>query len=94
VQQVPPGGPADDAGLRAAAGPEEEFQAQPYRTGGDVIVAVGGEAVEDPDDVAAAIALLDPGETVDVEVYRGDSRRTVQVRLGERPLDVDASSGG
>jgi putative serine protease PepD len=59
-------GPAAQAGLRA----------------GDVIVSVGGARVSEPDDVAAAIQDRSPGETVAIELARGD---TVQVRLGERP---------
>jgi S1-C subfamily serine protease len=94
VQQVPSGGPADEAGLRAGTGEEQTFQAQEYLPGGDVIVRVDGEPVEDPDDVAAAIALLEPGDRVEVEVRRGDAERTVEVRLGERPTEVDPSSGG
>jgi S1-C subfamily serine protease len=87
VQEVTPGGPADDAGLRGGRG-AEEFQGREYRVGGDVIVAVGRQRIREETDVAKALVGLDPGATVDVQVHRGDQRRTLRVKLGERPLDA------
>ena len=51
---------------------------------GDVIVRVGGDRVHEPDDVAAAIQDMRPGERVEVEVRRGGDSRTVGVELGNR----------
>jgi putative serine protease PepD len=69
VREVTSGGPAATAGLRT----------------GDVIVAVAGETVDEPDDVAAAIQDRHPGETVEIEVRRGGSTDTLDVQLGARP---------
>ena len=49
---------------------------------------VGDTKVEDPADLSDAIATLEPGEKVEVELYRGDAKRTIEVRLGERPLQL------
>jgi 2-alkenal reductase len=87
VQDVTPGGPAADAGLRGGSG-AETFQARQYRTGGDLIVAVGRRQIREETDVAEALVGLTPGTTVDLQVYRGDERRTIRVKLGERPLDA------
>jgi S1-C subfamily serine protease len=87
LQDVTPGGPADDAGLRGGSG-AEEFQGRQYGSGGDLIVAVGRRQIREETDVAKALVGLDPGTTVDLQVYRGDERRTVRVKLGERPLDA------
>jgi S1-C subfamily serine protease len=87
VQDVNGGGPADRAGVRGGSG-EQQFQARGYRVGGDVIVAVGGHPVREEADVAKALVALKPGQTVDLEVYRGAQRRTLRVKLGERPLDA------
>jgi S1-C subfamily serine protease len=38
------------------------------------------------DDLSTAIARFKPGETVDVEISRDGSTRTLKVKLGERPL--------
>ncbi|MBA3347547.1 MAG: PDZ domain-containing protein, partial [Actinobacteria bacterium] len=58
--------------------------------GGDVIVAVAGQAVARADDVARIVTeSLSPGQVVSVAVLRGGKgeRRTVKVRLVERPAD-------
>jgi S1-C subfamily serine protease len=93
VQEATAGGPAAAAGLEGGTD-TETFQANRVRTGGDLIVSVAGRAVKDPSDVAAAIAQRDPGDKVDVVVYRDGERRTVQVELGRRPVDVTGGSGG
>jgi S1-C subfamily serine protease len=87
VQDVTPGGPADDAGLRGGSG-ADEFQARQYRTGGDLIVAVGRQQIREEADVAKALVGLRPGSEVDLQVYRDGDRRTLRVKLGERPLDA------
>jgi S1-C subfamily serine protease len=84
IQQVVPDGPADDAGLRGASGA--------VAAGGDLIVKVDGEEVENVDDVAAAIEDNKPGDTIEVEYYRGDDLKTTRVELGERPDQVGAAS--
>jgi len=75
------GGPAADAGLEGGRTPTGEG----IVAGGDVIVKVDGRAVNGLDDVAAAIADDKPGETVDVEYYRGADRKAARVKLGRRP---------
>jgi S1-C subfamily serine protease len=87
VQSVTPGGPSDRAGLRAGDH-AERFQDSDYRVGGDVIVAVGGHPIREEDDVANALVQLAPGTDVDLQVMRDGKRRTVRVKLGERPLDA------
>ena len=88
VQDVVEGGPADDAGLRGAGAGTSGSVAG----GGDLIVRVDGERVDNADDVAAAIEDNDPGDKVEVEYYRGDDRETAEVELGERPDEL--GSGG
>jgi 2-alkenal reductase len=87
VQDVTPGGPADDASLRGGSG-AQEFQGRQYRTGGDLIVAVGRQQIREEADVAKALVGLRPGSEVDLQVYRDGDRRTLRVKLGERPLDA------
>jgi S1-C subfamily serine protease len=69
VVSVTPGGPADQAGIRA----------------GDVLTAVNGQQVADTQQLAAVLANLPVGKTVPVSVLRGGGTTTVQVTLGELP---------
>jgi S1-C subfamily serine protease len=93
VQAVNPGGPAQQAGLRGGSG-GSTFQGSSYRQGGDVITKVGDVTVKNSDDLAGAVARYKPGETVPVEVHRGDKAQQIQVKLGERPLGNPTSAGG
>jgi len=84
IAEVVPGGPAEEAGLR---GGEDKlrFQAAGFTTGGDVILAVEGRRMVDPDDLAFIVSTYEPGETVTLEVLRDGRREEVEVTLGRRP---------
>jgi S1-C subfamily serine protease len=88
LQSVVEGGPADEAGLR---GGDTQTDAG-LAAGGDLVVAIDGRAVRDPDDLANAVAANSPGEEVEIEYYRGDERRSVTVTLGERPDELQAET--
>jgi S1-C subfamily serine protease len=81
VQSVVRGGPADDAGLRGG----RRQTSSGLQAGGDLIVKVGDQEISDPGQLADAIGKLKPGEKVRVEYFRGDQRRSAQVKLAERP---------
>ena len=92
VQEVNPGGPAEEAGIEGGGNPVE-FQAQSYRPGGDVITKVDGKPVEDSAELADVIADYAPGEEVPLEIHRDGDVRQVEVKLGERPLSGPAVAG-
>jgi S1-C subfamily serine protease len=76
VLGVRPGSPADAAGLRPARfGPDGTVLI------GDVIVGLAGRAVEDVDDLFAALEAHSAGATVPVEVLRGEERLVVNATL-------------
>lgn len=60
----------------------------PAQTGGlfvgDIIVAVAGQPVGDPDDLFAALTSETVGKAIAVEVLRGGRPETVNVTVGER----------
>ena len=89
IQEVVEGGPADRAGLRAGGRPTSGG----LSAGGDVIVAIDGEKIESSTDLVAAIEGLDPGQEVEIELYRGDEKQTETVKLGERPDEVEQTRG-
>jgi S1-C subfamily serine protease len=90
VQDVVEDGPSDDSGIK----PGDEETGAGVTAGGDLIVKVDGRDIEEPEDVAAAIADNKPGDTVAVEYFRGDERKTVAVELGERPDEVPGGGPG
>ena len=87
IQDITPDGPADAAHLKAG-GDTERFQERSFRTGGDVVTAVQGHPVHAESDLAKALLDFEPGDTVTLDVRRGQDRRQVHVKLGERPLDT------
>ncbi len=66
VQFVEPGSPADAAGIER----------------GDILVVVDGREIGGSEDVFAAIRANRVGDTIEVEVVRADTRRTLDVTLG------------
>jgi len=82
VIQVTPGSAADRAGLRA--GTERAYLGNtPIMIGGDLIVAVDGQEVQDQQDLSHAMQNHRAGDTVTVTIYRGKKRMDFKVTLGE-----------
>jgi S1-C subfamily serine protease len=89
IQQAAENGPADDAGLRGSSGNDTSGN---VTGGGDLLVKVDGDEVENSGDVAAAIEDNQPGDTIEVEYYRGDDLKTASIELAERPDELSSSS--
>jgi S1-C subfamily serine protease len=82
VIQVLPGGAADRAGLRG--GTERAYLGNsPIMLGGDLIVAVDGDKVEDQQDLAQIMNNHRAGDTVRMTIYRGKKKMDITVTLGE-----------
>jgi S1-C subfamily serine protease len=84
ISEVVPGSPADEAGLQEGNG-KLRFQAAVYKTGGDVILSVGGRKVVGPNDLADFVSDYKPGETIVLDVLRDGKKVEVEVTLGKRP---------
>jgi S1-C subfamily serine protease len=84
IQDVTPDSPADDAGLKAGEA-TMSVDGGEVRVGGDVIVAADGEKVSGMDDVIAAVSGKQPGDRLELEVFRDGDTRTVSVELADRP---------
>jgi S1-C subfamily serine protease len=84
IQEIEKDSPAEKAGLRPGDH-SIDFQAQPIKVGGDVIVAVDGRPLSRTEDLADRISSLNSGDQVSLNVVRDGKHRTVRVRLGRRP---------
>jgi S1-C subfamily serine protease len=88
IQEIEPDSPAERADLEPGDD-EIEFQATSVLTGGDVIVAVNGRPLTRRSDLADEISAMSAGDAVELTVLRDGERRTMRVRLGERPRGSD-----
>jgi len=72
VGSVTPGGPGDKGGIER----------------GDVIVEFNGKKVKNSSGLRSEVARADPDNTVNLTVIRDGKRKTLKVKLGERPSEV------
>ena len=78
VAQVTKDGPAQKYGVKA----------------GDVILAVNGKKMDDVRDVTREVADLKPDEKTPLRIWRDGREKTITVKIGTYPDNVDLSSGG
>ncbi len=82
IEQVVPGGAADLAGLRG--GNDRAYLGNyPIITGGDLIVAIDGQEVQDESTLSQVMNSHRAGDTVRITFYRAKKKIDVTVTLGE-----------
>ena len=87
IVQVVPGGAADRAGLRG--GNERAYIGNiPITLGGDLIVAIDGQDIQDQQDLSQVMNSHRAGDTVRITIYRGKKKIDVSVTLGEAREEV------
>jgi len=82
IERVTAGGPAAKAGLRGGSSPVTDGLRR-YMTGGDLIVSADGKPVATQLDLNLALNRKRPGDTIQLEIYRGREKIIVTVTLGE-----------
>lgn len=70
VIEIVPGGSADNAGI-------ERF---------DVITRFGDTEIDAADDLTQAVLAASPGDSVEIDIVRGQQRFTATLTVGERPI--------
>jgi len=71
IAGVEKGGPAEKGGLEP----------------GDVIVQFDGKVVQTSNDLPRIVGMTDPGKTVNVDVLRKGSKKTLRIKVGEMPSE-------
>jgi len=84
VQEVVPGGPAEDAGLKGGD-TSATIDGAEFELGGDIIVEVEGEPIHEMDEVIDLVNEAKPGDKLELTVRRGKGTKTLTVTLGQRP---------
>ncbi len=69
ISEVQAGSPADDAGLRD----------------GDIVLKVAGKRVDNVSELRNRIALIHPGKSTGLTIFRNGQKRNISVRIGEQP---------
>ncbi len=82
IQKVIPGGAAERAGLHG--GTEQAYVGNtPIMLGGDLIVAIDGQQITDPQDISSVMDRHQAGDTITVTILRGRKQMTYKLILGE-----------
>ena len=82
IQRVIPGGAAERAGLRG--GNERAYVGNTeILLGGDLIVAIDGRQITDPQDIASVLDKHQAGDTISVTILRNGRQVTLKLILGE-----------
>jgi S1-C subfamily serine protease len=82
IQRVLPGGAAERAGLHG--GNQQAYVGNtPIMLGGDLIVAIDGQQITDPQDISVVMDKHQAGDVVSVTILRGHRQMTLKLQLGE-----------
>jgi S1-C subfamily serine protease len=83
VREVTKRSGAADAGIEGGT-TSVVVEGESYRIGGDVITAVDGKPVTSVDQLFAVVQQKHPGDSLKIELYHDNSKRTVTAKLGTR----------
>ena len=84
VGQVDEGSAAANAGLRGGTS-QVTVAGESWSLGGDIVVRADGVATPTLDKLRDVIASHEPGDKIDLVIYRDKERQTIEVTLGRQP---------
>jgi S1-C subfamily serine protease len=86
IQRVIPGGAAERAGLRG--GNQQAYVGNtPIMLGGDLIIAINGQQITDPQDISVIMDKHQAGDMISITILRGRRQMTFKLNLGEARAD-------
>ncbi len=92
IERVLPGGAAEKAGLHG--GTQRMYQGNtPVMLGGDLIVAMDGQDITNPQDLSAAMNAHRADDVVTITIFRAKKKMDVKVKLGDAKDTVRPSQG-
>lgn len=92
VAEVTSGSPAEEAGLRGSDN-QVDIEGQQVSVGGDVIVAVDGQAVNQFEDLVTYLARhTEVGQTITLTILRDGKEQTMDLTLAARPQSETAQA--
>jgi S1-C subfamily serine protease len=84
VAHVQPGSGAAKAHVRGSTS-QVVVAGESWPLGGDIIVAADGVPTSTVNNLSDVIATHKPGDTIRLVIYRGNSKKTIEVKLGRQP---------
>ncbi|MDY6857571.1 MAG: trypsin-like peptidase domain-containing protein [Thermodesulfobacteriota bacterium] len=85
VETVEPGSPAENAGIQAG-GLSVAIGTIEFLFGGDIITAINGKQLNDPDSFMDFIQSLKVGDNLNMKINRSGKSRELELKLLERPI--------
>ncbi|MDD5170064.1 MAG: PDZ domain-containing protein, partial [Syntrophales bacterium] len=96
VETIDPGSPAEKAGLHGGVLPIT-IAGMEFLLGGDIIIGLNGQSLDDPDKFVSLIRSLKVGDKIRLTLYREKKTQKVEFVLPERPIlphDLRLGSSG
>ncbi|MBA2568660.1 MAG: trypsin-like peptidase domain-containing protein, partial [Actinobacteria bacterium] len=84
VERVLPESGAADAQLRGGT-TRVVVAGESYLVGGDIVVKADGTGLTSNEQLREIVSGKEPGDQVELEIYRGQDRKTVEIKLGRQP---------
>jgi S1-C subfamily serine protease len=84
VENVFPETGAAEAGLRGGT-TRVVVAGESYMIGGDIIVRADGRELTTTERLRELVSEKEPGDRLKLEIYRGQERETVEIKLGRQP---------
>jgi len=88
VSQVRPGGKAEKGGLKGGT-ERVQYGRSIIFLGGDIIISVDGESIQEYADLYSALVDTHPGDSVEVVVLRKGEEKRLKIELVERPEGME-----